>query len=78
MPKSKGQFNVEDKRDGYWEYYYENGQLRFKGNFINGIEDGLLEFYYENGQLHYKGNFINGNKDGWWEYYHSGYKCFNS
>ena len=31
--------------------YYENGQLRAKGNYIDGKEDGLWESYYDTGQL---------------------------
>ena len=33
------------------ESYYENGNLRVKGNFKDGKENGLWEYYYENGQL---------------------------
>ena len=28
------------KMEGYWHYYYENGQLASKGNFVNGKSNG--------------------------------------
>ncbi|SVE38063.1 uncharacterized protein METZ01_LOCUS490917, partial [marine metagenome] len=50
--------------------YYENGQLKRKGNFIDGKEDGLHESYYENGQLDFRGNYKNGEEEGLFEQYY--------
>ena len=41
----------ENMKDGLVETFHENGQLRLRGNYKNGIEDGLYETYYDNGQL---------------------------
>jgi len=35
--------NKDGKRHGLWEWYYDNGQLWYKGYYINGQEDGLWE-----------------------------------
>ena len=51
------QFNENNQKDGYWEYYYPNGELAYKGNFINGQRNGYWEGYYFNGQI-YKKDFI--------------------
>ena len=32
-------------RDGLYEEFYENGQLRFRLNYIDGKRDGLIEFF---------------------------------
>ena len=48
-----GEFN------GYCEIYYDNGQLDYKGVFINGREHGYQESYFNNGRLFYKGLIIN-------------------
>ena len=37
--------------DGYWEKYFENGQLQTKGAYRGGELDGHWEEYYESGQL---------------------------
>ncbi len=31
---------------GYWEEYWSNGNLRFKGCYKDGKRYGLLEYYY--------------------------------
>ena len=56
------------KKDGPWEYYLDNGQLRSVGSFKDGKEEGVWKLY-GNGQLQEKGNFKEGKKDGPWEYY---------
>ena len=55
--------------EGFWKYYYKDGQLRNKGNYKNGKRDGLWETYYENGQLKTKGNYKEGIREVPVEYY---------
>ena len=45
----KGNYEAGVK-NGYFEMYYPNGNIKCKGNFKNNIEDGLWYFYYENGK----------------------------
>ena len=66
--KNKTPYNDNGQRHSYWEIYHYNGQLHYKGNYINGNEDGIWEYYYSNGQLAYKGNYINDKRDGLWFY----------
>ena len=40
-----------DQREGYWEGYYETGQLRYSGFFENGKEKGVFKYYYKSGNL---------------------------
>ena len=40
--------------------HHDNGQLKEKVNFKDGIPNGLAETYYENGQLKVKGNYKDG------------------
>ncbi len=42
---------------GIAEYYFEDGQLQERANFIAGKFDGLRERYSENGQLIFSVNF---------------------
>lgn len=52
------QVNSDGIKHGYWESYYFNGQLMYKGNWNNGNRHGYWEDYHFNGQLAYKGYFI--------------------
>ena len=47
-------------KDGLVEEFYDNGQLKKKGNYKNGERDGLHETYYDNGQIGIKENYKNG------------------
>lgn len=63
-------YNAKGEQHGYWEVYFSNGQLGYKGNFVNGKLHGYLEQYYMNGQLRLKGNYVDGQQHGLWEEYH--------
>ena len=47
----------DDKEDGPWKFYYDNGQLRYEGTYKNGKRDGPYKYYNENGQLQEEGNY---------------------
>lgn len=49
--------NDKGEPHGYWENYHPNGQLHYKGNYLNGKRHGYweTEFYevnYHNGIFH--------------------------
>jgi antitoxin component YwqK of YwqJK toxin-antitoxin module len=63
---------INGLKEGYWEDYYTNGNLMYKGHYKNGFLDGYWEwYYYSNGNLNYKGHYKNGIRDGYWELYYS-------
>jgi antitoxin component YwqK of YwqJK toxin-antitoxin module len=41
MKENKSPKNKQGQRHGYWEIYFSNGQLYFRGNYIKDKEDGL-------------------------------------
>jgi antitoxin component YwqK of YwqJK toxin-antitoxin module len=63
-------YNDKGEQHGYWEDYYSNGKLWYKGNYVNGKQHGYWESYYDNGNLAYKGNYIDGKRHGYWEWYY--------
>ncbi|MBS1660191.1 MAG: hypothetical protein JST68_03980 [Bacteroidetes bacterium] len=42
------------------EYYYENGKLMVKGQYINGQTSGLWQYYYEDGVHQARSYYLNG------------------
>ena len=46
----KGLF-ISGFQEGYWEYYYEDGSIRAKGNWQNGMMTGFWEYFDKNGDL---------------------------
>jgi antitoxin component YwqK of YwqJK toxin-antitoxin module len=55
-------YNAKGKAHGYWERYWDNGKLWYKGNFVDGIRHGSWERYHENGDLAYKAFYDMGNQ----------------
>ncbi|MBC66605.1 MAG: hypothetical protein CML63_07925 [Rhodobacteraceae bacterium] len=60
---------INGKRDGFWESYFENGQLNWKGSYKNDNLDGPWEYYHKNGQLSFKGNYVDGKEEGSFEHF---------
>jgi len=68
-------YNGQGFKHGPWEVYHGNGQLLYKGNYVDGKRHGLFEQYHPNGQLWYKVNYVNGKMHGlnlWYNYYTNG------
>ena len=60
-------------KTGYFEYYYQNGKLLHKGNYVDDKEVGEHTWYYENGNIEATENYQNGKLDGaLTEYYQDG------
>lgn len=58
-------------KEGYYEWYHENGQLKHKGNYLNGKETGEHLWYFTNGELEARENWNEGVMNGIFEEYHS-------
>lgn len=57
--QDKRPLNEQNQAHGYWEIYYPNGHLHFKGLFVNGHVLGPYESYSDDGSLTLKCNFLN-------------------
>jgi uncharacterized protein len=56
-------------KEGEWKGVYKsNGQLAFKGTFIDGNANEKHIYYFENGTERMVGKYIMGNKEGNWNY----------
>ncbi len=65
----EGTYNTQEKRDGKWVSWYENGLKNSEGNYKNGVLDGKYTVWYSNGIVYYKGQYRNGQKIGTWVFY---------
>ena len=54
------------KKEGPWVNYWDNGQLRLKGDYRDRGREGPWVSYWENGQLEMKGDYKNGKTEGPW------------
>ena len=49
--------------------WHKNGQLKEKGNYIDGKRDGFWQSYHENGQTNFRANYKDGKLHGLLEQY---------
>ncbi len=70
--KSAGK-KFDGKKEGEWNYFYEDGSKEAKGIYKAGKKFGAWVYYNESGTIKAEGNFINDLTDGIWiHYYESG------
>jgi uncharacterized protein len=60
---------VDNKKDGAFSQYYDEGLPEVKGQFINDKEVGLWKGYYKSGKLQYSGTYVDGAKEEQWKYF---------
>lgn len=56
---------------GCWVYYYDNGQLESKCEYVKGKPHGLYEELYENGKISIKCSYENGRLHGLYVSWHN-------
>jgi antitoxin component YwqK of YwqJK toxin-antitoxin module len=68
QPQMEGTYK-DNKRDGRWTYWYENGKLWSDGQFTNGKADGKRTTYFENGKVRYEGFYKEDMRVGQWRFF---------
>ena len=60
---------ISDPLKKKYEEFYENDQVKYIIDVVNGIKNGDFVWYYPNGEIKLKGKFENDKKTGTWKYY---------
>ena len=56
------EFVIKDGKANIKEYY-DNGKIKFEGQYFNGEINGKVkEYNYDNGQLEFEGKYLNGKR----------------
>ncbi len=58
-----------NKRDGLWTYWYENGNMWSQGMYLNGKSDGKRTTFFENGKVRYEGFYKQDMRVGKWRFF---------
>ena len=66
--KTKGDY-VNNKPVGIWEYYFESGALKMKGE-MQDEGAGMWVYFFEKGNKNMEGRLRNGKRDGNWRFYY--------
>jgi antitoxin component YwqK of YwqJK toxin-antitoxin module len=54
-----GTSNIEKE-----QVFYENGNLDYEGEYLDGVEHGYWTYYWENGQMKSQEFYVNGLEEG--------------
>ena len=67
------QIDNNGQKQGLWKKSYENGNLRYKGQFNNDIPIGIFYYYYKSGELQLEKEFFhNGSAAATYIFYKNG------
>ncbi len=53
-------FDEEEKKQGIWKEFYENGKVKWEGDFKHGVLDGIVREYNKKGGLKTMNMFVDG------------------
>ena len=51
MKKKLNQTDVQGRRQGHWKEYWHNGNLNWKGSYLDGKQIGVWKHYNREGNL---------------------------
>lgn len=68
---SQGIIKDDGSREGKWNYYFENGEVKSQGNYDNNRQIGEWKFYFKGGLTEQIGNFNRGILQGKWQWFYS-------
>ncbi|MFN4299044.1 MAG: toxin-antitoxin system YwqK family antitoxin [Thermaurantimonas sp.] len=61
---SEGKLDSNGRKIGLWQFYYPDGSLYSKGEFLNDLKEGIWEYYFPDGSIQeigeYKRDLLNG------------------
>ena len=67
---SEGMILFDGTYRGEWKNYYNTGQIRETGTYINGLLDGKWVYYYPSGKKEQEGEYKNNLPFGVWIWYY--------
>ena len=67
----EGIVDKKGKKQGEWSFFYENGDVKSKGEFKNDKEIGNWKYFFSGGLIEQKGRYIKGKPDGLWEWFYA-------
>jgi len=70
-------YRRQNKPDGKWTDWRENGQKHSEGSYKNGKRNGKWIYWRENGKKEEEGTYKNGEKDGKWIKWHNNGQKFS-
>jgi len=58
LTQSVNEVDANGLKQGIWEKTFDNGNLRYKGLFMNNNPQGIFMYYYDSGELQAEKEFF--------------------
>ena len=68
------EYEIKDGNGNIKVYNYDNGELKFEGEYLNGKRNGKGKVYDDEGNLIFEGEYLNGER---WNGAEKGYDCYS-
>ena len=62
LTQTFNKIDLNGLKQGIWEKTFDNGTLRYKGQFKNNNPDGIFMYYYRSGELQAEKEFFHSGK----------------
>ena len=67
---AEGIIDEQGRRIGQWTDFFNTGEIRAQGSYLNNLNSGLWTYYFRSGGVEQKGRFDRGRYDGSWTWYY--------
>jgi len=67
---SQGIINDDGTREGKWDYFYDDGEVKSEGLYVNNRQDGEWKFFFRGGKTEQLGNFSSGVLNDIWKWFY--------
>ena len=67
----KGQKNSKGQEEGIWEWFYVDGNIRWRTSYKEDKKDGIEESFYADGNIEIRTSYVEGKRDGIAECFYS-------
>ena len=68
----KGNYDSLNNKTGKWIYYWENGNIKIEGEYLQNLKTKEWKYFYKNGNIQQKGTYIKNLPNGLWEWWYDG------
>lgn len=62
--------NKKNILNGFYNAYFQNGNRKVEGLYVNNLPEGVWKYFYENGKMKSSGFYKNGVSDSKWTYFY--------
>ncbi len=78
IKSGEGLFDDKMNKQGKWIFFYDDGNIKAEGEYVDDKRENQWIFYYQNGVIYQKGNYKNGLPEGLWQLFYENSNLWRS